>query len=138
MRPAGDLAWVPAVQLGSAPIALPFPDPDAVPDADAVPGGRRSLVVSAVDATTAQLIWLDQAGGTDVEDLELENDTSRQVEVPAGAVAVWLRPLDPEDPGVVAAAHLTGKDSLGPYVSATSLPTVPWTRAITRIVPVRP
>lgn len=135
VRPAGDLAWVGATPLLSTPAAFAVAQ---LPQADlaTLPDARRQLSLSAVDATTAQVLWLDQEGRTGTEEISLGNDSSVLVDVPEETAALWVYPLGAS--GVAAALHLSAQDALGPYVAATTLPAVPWTRTVTdvlRLVP---
>lgn len=134
VRPAGETAWVTAVALTGAPVGT------AVPSLGTVPGGEDgadlSLAVSSVDATTAEVLWLAEDGSVTTDDVTLANDTTQVVEVPSGTAAVWVRPTGAA--GVVAALHVAATDSVGPYLAATTLPTVPWTRELTEVRPVLP
>ena len=136
VRPAGELAWVAAGVPSSNPVGIALPDPGVIP------AGTSRLVVSAVDATTATVRWLDAEGGTTTEVLDLANDTGRGLPVPADARAVWITTTDPlgEGPGagVVAAVHVTGADGRGPFVASATLPEVPWTRTVTTVRPAVP
>lgn len=149
VRPAGETAWITAVALTGAPVGTAVPSLEAVPGGDGEAGGAGeagesrdgsgatvSLAVSSVDATTAEVLWLAEDGSVTTEDVRLANDTTQVVEVPSGTAAVWVRPTGAA--GVVAALHVTATDSVGPYVAATTLPTVPWTRALTEVRPVLP
>lgn len=134
VRPAGETAWVTAVALTGAPVGTALPAID-----DLTPGlssPSLSLAVSAVDATRAQVVWMDQSGAESTEDLDLANDTTEVLDVPEDAAAVWVRPTG--SAGVVAALHLDGADTVGPYLGAATLPTVPWTRELTEVRPIVP
>ena len=89
-----------------------------------------------VDATQAQVVWLGQDREVTVEELDLANDTTVLVDVPAGAAAVWVRPVGVA--GIAAALHLSGVDDVGPYLGAATLPVVPWTREPTQVLPALP
>lgn len=130
VRPAGESAWVTAVALTDSPVGTAIPE---VPDPAS---GPATLAVSVVDAARAQVVWMDAAGEVTTEHLDLANDTTTLLEVPAGTVAAWVRPTG--SVGVVAALHLAGADSVGPYLSAASLPSVPWTVPLTQVRPVVP
>ena len=136
LRTAGELAWVSATTLSAGPVGSGIPDPGAVP------GGTARLVLSAVDATTVTVHWLDEDGRSSTDVVDLPNDTGRALAVPAGARAVWLTTTDPsgEGPGagVVAAVHVTGADGRGPLVASTTLPAVPWTSTVTTVRPAVP
>lgn len=136
VRPAGELAWVAAGAPSTVPVGTALPDPGVVPD------GTSRLVVSAVDATTATVHWLDEEGEVTTEVLDLANDTGRGLTVPADARAVWVTTTDRqgEGPGagVVAAVHVTGVDGRGPLVASATLPEVPWTRTVTTVRPAVP
>lgn len=106
--------------------------PDSEPAADPV----AALALSAVDATTATVLWLDDRDRVRTEELTLANDTTRVLEVPARTVALWVLPG--QDVGVAAALHLSHEDVVGPYLTAATLPQVPWTRTVPAVVPVLP
>ncbi|MFK5633042.1 DUF5719 family protein [Ornithinimicrobium sp. LYQ103] len=130
VRPAGDLAWVAATTVATSPVGA------ALPAVDAVPGVSRQLAVSAVDGTDALVVWLDEDGRASVERLELRNDTTVLVPVPAAASAVWVTSTG--SAGVAASVLLQGADEGGPYVAATTLPRVPWQRQVTQVGVVLP
>lgn len=132
VRPAGDLTWLPATALDAVPLGI------AVPELTDVPGARVELSLAALDATTAEVLLQTREGATTSRTLDLANDTSALVEVPAGTAAVWVRPAGTTMPGLAAALHLTGQDDLGPYRAATTLRPVPWTREVTTITSVVP
>ncbi|WP_298747707.1 DUF5719 family protein [uncultured Serinicoccus sp.] len=132
VRPAGDLTWLPATALAVQPVGT------AVPDLVDVPGARVELSLAALDATTAEVLLRTREGATTSQTVDLDNDTSALVEIPAGTSAVWVRPGDTTMPGLAAALHLTGQDDLGPYRAATTLRPVPWTREVTAITSVVP
>lgn len=162
LHPAGESAWVAAVPLSTIPVGMALPDladlprlPD-LPDVSAEGGsgedgpegqeGAReqdtdldpavTVAVSAVDATTASVLWLDDDGEVNREELTLSNDTTQVLRAPAGAIAFWVLPTG--DGGVAAAVHLRGQDAVGPYLSAASVQAVPWTRQVPMVVPVLP
>ncbi|WP_130012074.1 DUF5719 family protein [Serinicoccus sediminis] len=132
IRPAGDLAWLPATSLSTQPVGM------AVPDLADVPGARLQLSLVGLDATTAEVLLRTGEGGTTSRTVELGNDSSALVEVPEGTTALWVRPARPAMPGVAAALHLTGQDDLGPYLAATTLRPVPWTREVSQVSSVLP
>ncbi|WP_298891041.1 DUF5719 family protein [uncultured Serinicoccus sp.] len=132
VRPAGDLTWLPATALAVRPLGI------AVPDLTDVPGAEVELSLAALDATTAEVLLRTREGGTTSRTVDLDNDTSALVEIPAGTSAVWVRPGGATMPGLAAALHLTGQDDLGPYRAATTLRAVPWTREVTAITSVVP
>lgn len=155
LHPAGESAWVAAVPLSHTPLGMALPDltdPPRLPDLPARsdesdesgPGAQVEadvdpvvrLAVSAADATTAAVLWLDGDADVSVEELALAHDTTQVVDAPAGAVAFWVLPTG--DAGVAAALHLSGGDVVGPYLSAASVPPVPWTRQVPTVVPVLP
>ena len=130
LHPAGESAWVAAVPLSQEPLGMALPDSE--PAADPV----AALALSAVDATTATVLWLDDRDRVRTEELTLANDTTRVLEVPARTVALWVLPG--QDVGVAAALHLSHEDVVGPYLTAATLPQVPWTRTVPAVVPVLP
>lgn len=141
LHPAGESAWVAAVPLSRVPLGMALPDLTdlpgvAAPDAEQPPEPVAALAVSAVDATTAMVLWLDDRGRVRSEELTLANDTTHVLEVPGGTVALWVLPA--EDAGIAAALHLGHQDLVGPYLTAATLPQVPWTRAVPAVVPVLP
>lgn len=130
VRPAGEITWVVATVLSPTPAGL------ALPAADGVPGARRQLAVSTVDATLAQVLWLDANQRVRAQEVRLGNDSTAVLDVPEGAAAVWVRPVS--GPGVVASVHVVGHDDLGSYLAATTAPAVPWTQPEARVEPVVP
>ncbi|QFG68005.1 DUF5719 family protein [Ornithinimicrobium pratense] len=159
LRPAGESAWVAAVPLSHIPVGMALPDLTDIPrlaDRRDVPGEEASggngqegarewdtdlepaltLAVSAVDATSASVLWLDGDGDVSSVELTLANDTTQVLQAPAGAIAFWVLPTG--DAGVAAALHLQGQDVVGSYLSAASVPPVPWTRQVPALVPVLP
>lgn len=166
LHPAGETAWVAAVRLSQTPLGMAVPDLADVPRLADLPGtsdeegadgdeegpGARdegaeqqgadelhpplTLAVSVADATTASVLWLERDGGVSREELALAHDTTQLLEAPAEAVAFWVLPTG--EAGVAAALHLSGADVVGPYLSATSVPPVPWTRQVPAVVPVLP
>ncbi|MFK5582330.1 DUF5719 family protein [Serinicoccus sp. LYQ131] len=127
VRPAGDLTWTGATVLTRTPVGMAVPPvPSALPDAD------LALAVSAVDATSAEVLWLDAEGAVVSEEITLANDTSVRLEVPDGTAAVWVRSTGAV--GIAAALHVSGQDALGPYAASATLPAVPWTREVTGVL----
>lgn len=136
-RPAGESAWVAAVPLSQVPLGIALPGPaDPSADEDGAVGGSATLAVSAVDGTTARVLWLDDRGRVRTEELTLAHDTTHLLRAPARAVAVWVVPTD--DVGVAAALHLAHEDAVGPYLTAATLPQVPWAREVPAVLPVLP
>ncbi|WP_151524420.1 DUF5719 family protein [Serinicoccus kebangsaanensis] len=133
VRPAGDLAWLPATPMRLEPVGIGVPAGLA-----AVPDGELELSVAVLDAASVEVLMLTDTGETTVESLDLANDSTALLPVPPQARALWVRPADAGTTGVAAALHLTGRDTLGPYRAASTLGPVPWSRevtGITRIVP---
>jgi hypothetical protein len=140
-HPAGESAWVAAVPLSRVPLGMALPELRDLPrftesGADDQSDPVVELAVSAVDATTASVLWLDEAGAVRTEDLRLANDTTQLLPVRPGTVAFWILPTGGE--GLAAALHLTARDVVGPYLAAASVPPVPWTQQVPAVVPVRP
>lgn len=142
VRPAGELAWVAAVPLSTSPLGI------GIPSSADVPGELvATLAVSAVDATTATVHWVRADGGTTSEELDLANDTTVSLPVPVDALAVWVAPggMVPGDgapgdgevavgrSGIMASLQVVGQDGRGPYLSATTVPGVPWQRVVTEV-----
>lgn len=126
VRPAGELAWVGGAALSTDPLGL------GLPSRDQLPGAAATLTVTAVDATSATVVWLDAEGTTTTEELaSIPNDTTVELPVPTGARAAWVVPTGGS--GVVAAVLLSGSDPRGPYLSAAGLPAVPWQQPVTRV-----
>jgi Na+-transporting methylmalonyl-CoA/oxaloacetate decarboxylase beta subunit len=82
------------------------------------------------------VLWLDDDGEVSSEELTLSNDTTQVLSAPVGAIAFWILPAGAG--GVAAAVHLRGQDVVGPYLSAASVPAVPWSRQVPRVVSVLP
>ena len=134
VRPAGEATWVTATALSSGPVGTAIPRAgDLLPDGPSV---ALALAVSAVDGTDARVVWLGEDGAVSVQELELGNDTTVLLDVPAGTAAVWVRPVGAA--GVAVALHLEGTDDVGPYLAAATLPAVPWTREPTQVLPALP
>lgn len=133
VRPAGELAWVPAAGPATQPVGI------GLPDRAAVPGAETSLSVAVLDATVVEVLLRAADGSTRVETLELGNDSTALLPLAPDVRGVWVRPAEEGGTGVVAAAvHLTGSDDLGPYRAAAVLAAVPWSREVTgvsRVVP---
>lgn len=130
IHPAGELAWV-----GAAPLATDHPVGLAVPDLTGVPDAGAALAVSAVDGTSADVVWLTTTGPV-VEQVVLAHDSTSVLEVPDDALAVWVRATG--QAGIAASLRVRGGDEAGPYLGASTLPAVPWARtvtAVTRVVP---
>lgn len=131
LRPAGETAWVAATTPSRTPVGI------ALPARYGIPQPRTLLVVSVVDATTATVHLLDDRGRVTREELgRVGNDTTVVVDVPAGTRAVWA--TTDGDAGVVASVVVGGADRVGPYLTAATLPAVPWGRAATEVTVVRP
>lgn len=142
LHPAGDLAWVGATAVSTTPLGMAVPQlagPPADDDTDTGSHHLEDLVVelaiTAVDATRARVIMLDAEGAVHSLDLSLGNDTTYLLHVQQSMRAVWVRPTDPDTPGLAASLHMSAPDAdpVGPYVAATTLPTVPWQRDVTRV-----
>lgn len=129
-RPAGDLAWVAAAAVSTEVTGL------ALPDRGAVPEGAAQLALTAVDGTTAWVTWALADGSSRAATVDLGHDTTVLLDVPAEARAVWVDAAGPA--GLASALHVSGMDERGPYVTATTLPQLPWWRQVTLIRPVVP
>ncbi|ANS78426.1 Putative secreted protein [Serinicoccus hydrothermalis] len=132
VRPAGELAWLPAVAASTDPVGIAVPETAAVPDAELV------LSVGVLDATEVEVLLRAADGSTRGETLDLDNDSTSLLAVPADVRGIWVRPVQQGGTGVVAAVHLTGRDELGAYRAAADLAPVPWSREVTRISAVVP
>lgn len=126
VRPGGEFAWAPGALASTTPLGMGLPDRSGVPGADA------RLTLTAVDATQASVVWVDDEGGARTEDVgQVPNDTTVVLEVPEGARAVWVIPG--QGGGLVASVQLVGEDARGPYLSSTTLPALAWQRAVTEV-----
>ncbi|MGD8150166.1 DUF5719 family protein [Ornithinimicrobium sp. Y1694] len=124
VRPAGELAWVPAVTLSTTPIGM------GIPDLAALSGGTARVAVTVLDATPVRVTWLLDDGTSRADDLDAAgNDTTVVLGVPTDARAVWVE--GGGEAGVVASLVVTGQDLLGPYLAAAPLTGVPWERSLT-------
>ncbi|GGK67092.1 DUF5719 family protein [Ornithinimicrobium pekingense] len=130
LRAAGDVAWVGATAPAGGPAGL------ALPDRSGVPGAAAALALSAVDATTAWVTWVDEEGTQTSRSVELPNDTTELVALPPEARAVWVGTTG--GAGVASAVHVTGGDDRGPLVASSTVPQLPWTRQVTQVRPAVP
>lgn len=131
LHPAGENAWVAATTPSTTPLGVALPARDGIPEAVA------TLAVSVVDATEVTVHQLVADGTVRTTELgRVPNDTTRTVDIGASARAVWVTTQG--EAGAVASVIVTGADRVGPYLAATTLPAVPWTRPVAEVTVVGP